>query len=301
MRKLLLLTGSCFALLVPFAAAAQTVGSTPAMDYAIEQKILYPGSDGGLKPDGYVTRLEFTLATVDTLYPNENADHCFQDIASTPDSDFTLLFSDVDRESWFAKRLCIAMRAGLIKGDARGNFRPYAVITTAEASKILAKAYGLLYPPQYVTTQPWYEGPMLALSLRSAIPATASPSQPVTRQDTATMFYALRGQQRYPETRIIGVRQQTPVARAGCPAATPLAQDGTGATETIAAIPSDSAAWPAPCPMRYRVRSPGQSLLIQNRMGRPTYVERPSSRLLRQEWQVPLVRPGLHIDPAVYY
>jgi hypothetical protein len=96
------------------------------------------------------------------------------------------------------------MRAGLFQGDRDGNFRPFDAISMGEASKIMARAYGLLYPSLPVSTKPWYEGPMLALSIRGAIAEDAKHSDILTNGAMATMFAALQDVERFPETRIIG-------------------------------------------------------------------------------------------------
>ncbi len=219
MRKILLMLLTLVAILVPLSASAasETESRLPAEDFALQQKILFPEDDGSFNKKGKVTRLEFTLATVNRLYSDEDFDNCFRNLAPSPRSRFRLLFTDVDRDSWYGKHLCVAMRAGLIKGDHTGAFRPFAPISTAEASSILARAYGLLYPPLHVTDQPWYEGPMLALSIHGAIGNDVLPRHPVSREEMATMFYALRYQQRFPESRIIGSQNApTPSLRGVC-------------------------------------------------------------------------------------
>lgn len=191
MRSLLLV--ALFALgAAPAAALSAEIPQQidPAIGYALEQRILYPEADGTFNGDGRVTRVEFTLATMNLLYPNENMERCLQSIAASPDSAYTLLFNDVARDAWFSPQLCAAMRAGLVHGHADGNFRPFASITAAEASKIVAKAYGILPSPR---TEPWYRVPMLSLSMRGGIGGGVRPGALLTRSQMAQMFYATRG------------------------------------------------------------------------------------------------------------
>lgn len=227
--------------LLPGVALAQTpTEDFAAAEYALEQEILFPHLDGEFHAKARVTRLEFTLATVDELYTSaKDNDGCFKNMAPSRSARYSLLFKDVPRDSWYGKRLCVAMHVGLISGDREGNFRPFASITNAEASKILAKAYGLTYPTTGELQRPWYWSSMTALSRRGAMPATAVPHLILSRQSMATMFYALRNQPRFPESRIIGSRT---------PQVSPLA--------VRAPVPSRVSAAPAPLRQRAAVVVP---------------------------------------------
>lgn len=276
-RKLLLLAIALLALALTkpaHAAAATERGEKQmAIDYVLTRQVMFPQADGAFHPGGFVTRLDFTLAIVDTFYREEDFEGCFRNIAPSLPVRFHLLFSDVDRESWFGKRLCVAMHAGLIGGDRDGAFRPFATITTAEASKIMARAYGIVYPSLSVQRMPWYRAPMLALSMRGAISGSAQPESFVTRQDMATMFYALRDQERYPRSRIIG---QT------FPAPAPVV---TVATASLKVEAVETAATSLMTPMTVQVTV---MTVIEQEVSDPeeppmTTFSRPSSRLLREQ------------------
>ncbi len=218
MKKFSLAAGlalSLSLLSLPAFAHAATVqnNNQAAVDYVLEQKIMFGQLDGVFHGETAVTRLEFTMATVDAFYKDENFEGCFQNIASTPKAEFSRLFNDVSRESWYGKRLCVAMHAGLISGDRDGNFRPFDSITAAEASKILAQAYGFTYPSLTGEKHPWFWAPMMSLSIRNAIPGDMRPAGLLHRQEMATMFYALRNAQRYPESRMIGYGQTNGIIR----------------------------------------------------------------------------------------
>lgn len=272
-RKLLLLAIALLALALtkPAHAATPREEKQMAVEYVLTRQVMFPQADGAFHPGGFVSRLEFTLAVVDTFYREEDFEGCFRNIASSLPVRFHLLFSDVDRESWFGKRLCVAMHAGLIGGDRDGAFRPFATITTAEASKIMARAYGIVYPSLSVQRQPWYRAPMLALSMRGAISGGARPESFVTRQGMATMFFALRNQERYPQSRIIGQTTPTPVV--------------TVATASLQVDTAQTAATSLMTPMTVQVSA---MIVTEQEASDPegpsmTTFSRPSSRLLREQ------------------
>lgn len=189
-----------------FAASPTNIDANTqaALQYAQAQLILPATRDGAMHPGMTVTREEFTVSVVDHFYMGEDFDHCYRNITSPRDMDFRLLFADVSKSHWSATHLCVAMHAGLIDGKRDAGFHPDSAITLAEASKIFAKAYGLLYPSQQPTRMPWYKPSMAALAMRGAIPSSARSSEPLTRGQMAQMFYALRAQPRYPVSRIVG-------------------------------------------------------------------------------------------------
>lgn len=166
--------------------------TTPAIDYALEHQILFTELDGNVHPEGMVTRLEFTLAAVDTVLGKKNADTCLEEIAASQPANYHLLFSDVRRDDWFAAKLCAAMRAGLVQGNADGSFRPFATISAAEGSKIVAKAYDLVTPSLQVSRAPWYQSSLQAMSAYGAVSSSVRPSTKLMRADMAKMFYAVR-------------------------------------------------------------------------------------------------------------
>ncbi len=213
MRTLVIAALSLILPLQAFAAeGGVTVLSREATEYATGIGAIIPPSDGEVDTRKPMTRLEFTLAVTHVLYPNEFEDGCFRDLSPTRTVTYTHLFGDVQKDTWYGKQLCVALRAGLIKGDRNGNFRPFDVITVAEASKILSQAYGFLYPSKNPSGLPWYWTSMEALRMRGALDASYQPSTPVTAGMTAQMFYALRTAERYPLSRMIGLQTQDVVA-----------------------------------------------------------------------------------------
>lgn len=209
MKKFLLLA-FIFLLMMPAVVSAQTLTQKQqdAIDYVLENDVMYPNLDGEFSPDMVVSRLEFTLAAVDVLAHDADFEHCYRNIAPSQPPSFTLLFNDVGADEWYGKQLCMAIYEGMVAGDRDGNFRPYDTVTVAEASKILSRGYGLIYPAARPTGKAWYEAPMLSLEMKGAISSRMKPEAALTRVDMAVMFHALRGQQRYPLSRIIGFKMK---------------------------------------------------------------------------------------------
>jgi hypothetical protein len=155
-----------------------------------------------------VSRVTFTSAVVESLYAQENSSACFQNLSP---SAYTKLFGDVTLASPYAHDLCIAIHAGLINGNRDANFRPDAPVTVAEASKILAKAYGLVYPSLQPSNAPWYWAYTQALRERGALDADRRASAILTGADMKRMFDTLESTERYPAHREVGA---APVAAA---------------------------------------------------------------------------------------
>lgn len=240
MKKIIAGLTLTFSLLAPSSTLVRAQEESPyvpdpsvsdAVEYTLQHQILSPRADRLFHGEEDVSRLEFVLATVDTLYKDENFSGCFHDIASSRPVTFTHLFGDVEKTTWYGQRLCVAIRSGLISGDHDGNFRPFATITAAEASKVLARAYGLLYSSQAEPPPVWYQGPMFVMKKYGAIGAQVKPQAPLSRSDMAEMFSAMRNVARYPETRDIGIAKELPAA------ASPSSIAQVAATQTTSAVP----------------------------------------------------------------
>ncbi len=284
--KHLLLLGALVVGLFPvpaFTAQTQNV-QNPAVDYAVEQSIMFRSEDGDFHGNGSVTRLEFTLAAINHLYGNANFERCYSDISPSQPVSYEKLFSDVARTDWYGKQLCVGMHAGVIQGNTDGSFRPFATVTTAEASKILAKAYGLAYGTD--AGKAWYTDAMSALSMRGAIAKSAIAGKPVTREDMAKMFYGLRNVPRLTFTPMMTNMQGqgTPsTTEPTAPVAAPSPYNPTmptpAAVPTVRAVTMDEgciAAMTGP-------GSPGVAMMV---LGQPALVRsltRNSHRVLREK------------------
>jgi hypothetical protein len=185
-------------------AAEVTVVPPEALRYTEDAGIL-PLTFGEPSIEGVITRLAFTQAVIKQLYTGENFDGCFRNIAPSVPVKYTLLFSDVPKDIAYGKDLCVAIYVGLVDGKKDGSFRPNDPINLAEASKILAKAYGLIYPSPWPMQSAWYDPSMQALRERGVIAPNARPESILTARDMITIFYAMRDQERYPSRRIVGI------------------------------------------------------------------------------------------------
>ncbi len=145
-------------------------------------------------PEGIVlkstmTRAAFTSMVIEHMYTNEEIETCFWDIAPTLPPTFSLLYTDVSASNMYAKKLCVAMRDGYARGFKDGSFRPDQTITFAEASKILARAYGLTPYAEATNRDAWYAPYAYALAVRHAIPTNITTLQHiVTVGDTIEML-----------------------------------------------------------------------------------------------------------------
>jgi hypothetical protein len=61
-------------------------------------------------------------------------------------------FSDVNRDMWYAEYIAFAVENEWINGYSDGTFRPDALITRAEAAKILARSIKLRISPRTIST-----------------------------------------------------------------------------------------------------------------------------------------------------
>jgi hypothetical protein len=208
----------CF--LIAVSTAGLLVGVQPTLVSANEHRIMAKEAlvyvkEHGILPDtfkgpafeaGTITRLDFTLAVIDHFYAGENFNGCFRNIAPSQPVTYTHLFRDVPITAPYAKQLCVGIHVGLIDGKADGSFRLDEPITVAEASKVLAKAYGIVYPPTYFSGKPWYQAPMLAMRQHGALyPTYPGPKALLAPGQLAMMVYGLSKHPRYPPLRVIAL------------------------------------------------------------------------------------------------
>lgn len=280
MKHLLLLGALVLGILpVPaFTAEVQQI-QNPAVDYAVEQSIMFRSQNGDFHANGQVTRLEFVLAVINHLYRTADVERCYSDISPSQPVSYEKLFSDVARTDWYGKQLCVGMRAGLIQGNADGSFRPFATATTAEASKILAKAYGLAYAAD--PGEAWYTDAMSALSLRGAIAKSAAAGRYVTRGDMAKMFYGLRNVPRLTFTPMMTTMQEQATPATTQPQTAPVAVPAPSmpTRRIVTTVTQDDgciAALSGP-------GSPGAAMMVLGQPALVRTVERNSHRVLRKK------------------
>ncbi len=173
--------------------AADTL-ATEAEAYVQQTGIMTADGNGDFRANERVTRYDVLNVVLSQVYTLDDPEECYSKIAASLPPTFTLLFRDVPADSAYAKKICIGMVAGLVGGKQGGMFGPWENVTTAEASKILARAYGL-YEIGCTEPQgaPWYQTYMWVLRKHGALPASAdSSSHLLTRGELAQMLYGLR-------------------------------------------------------------------------------------------------------------
>ncbi len=271
----ILLLGSLVLGLFPFGAFSQEMPETlpvrdAAVQFALEESIMFPSVDGEFHENGLVTRLEYSLAALDRLYKNEDIESCYRNISPSQPVTYERLFSDVERETWYGKNLCVGMHVGILQGKGDGSFQPFASITVAEAAKMLAKAYGLVHGSD--VGEAWYADAMQALAARGAIRSEMNPHHLLTRREMAQMFYALRSEPRLVMTPMAAPSWDDVEDPVTAPA--PVFPQPSEGQDTLAS--DDCSAYIGP-------GSPGAALLILGHEAHPRRLDRSSHRVLRAQ------------------
>ncbi|WP_332650900.1 S-layer homology domain-containing protein [Lysinibacillus sp. 54212] len=94
------------------------------MNYLIEEGIMHGYEGGKYKPDGQVTRAEFTAFLDRSLGLETPADISFPDVKST---------------HWYYGSVARAVHSGLVKGDEKGYFNPNNNISRQEMASMLKR------------------------------------------------------------------------------------------------------------------------------------------------------------------
>ena len=131
---------------------------------------LLPIAASAQEADSLMTRADFVYELTLNTYPPESFADCYGNLSPTP---FNLLFADVSRDEPYGPSLCIGMMGGYVSGYSDATFRPNNPMTFAEASPMLAKAYGFRTFPA-PNNLPWYEPYVRVLAKNGAIPLTIS-------------------------------------------------------------------------------------------------------------------------------
>ncbi len=179
--RLIVLAGLVGALYAPVASAKFIEDIIP--DDGYQNIFVDPTSTGStampmsLVFDTKMTRASFTAMVVEHLYTDEQIANCYWDIATSLPPTFTLLYTDVHTDSRYGNQLCVALRDGIARGYKDGSFHPDVEITFAEASKIIARAYGLTPYAEATNRGVWYGPYVFALAERNAIPTTVTSLQ----------------------------------------------------------------------------------------------------------------------------
>lgn len=188
---------------VPLIASAaffpdtQSNWAQQAIQTLSNQGIITGYPDGSFRPQGLVTRAEFSSMLVKALGLN-------------PASAGTPTFHDVPRNNWAFQSIETVRASGLVSGYPNGSFMPSRSISRAEAMATLANASRMPMPNDAAINQvlsgyrdagtiPGWARPAVAATIQNGIYANdpsagnaINPLQPATRADVAAMVENLR-------------------------------------------------------------------------------------------------------------
>jgi len=162
------------------------------------QNIITGYPDGSFRPNGSITRAEFSAVMVKALGLNSAANG-------------TQTFNDVPSNNWAYPAIETVRSAGLVSGYPGGLFAPSRNLTRAEAIAIMSNASRMPVPSDAIANQilsgyrdssaiPSWARNGVAAAIQSGIYASnpnsgnaINPTEPATRADVAAMVENLRG------------------------------------------------------------------------------------------------------------
>lgn len=179
--------GSINIVFAAFTDVSASHSNYDAIKYVEGEGIVEGYDDGTFRPDITINRAEFTKIIIGARFSVSEIDGCIA--KETEPTNEAVFFPDVPKSAWFAKYICVAKVNNVVKGYDDGTFKPGNMINFAEASKIIANAFGA----QTATGEPWYKPFVTALGQSKAIPTSiTSFDTNITRGEMAEMIYRLR-------------------------------------------------------------------------------------------------------------
>lgn len=157
-----------------------------------EQNIINGKNETQYMPEDTVTRAEFAAMNRRALGLNPSI--------------YQGAFGDIGNGSWYANEIQAAVNAGIMSGDADGNFRPNDPISRQEMAKVIVNAYLTKHTAQEIETgdidftdsgeiAEWAREPVAraaALGLVNGMPdGTFAPNDNMTRAQAAAVIYRL--------------------------------------------------------------------------------------------------------------
>ncbi|MGE3279072.1 MAG: beta-propeller domain-containing protein [Candidatus Altimarinota bacterium] len=139
------------------------------------------------RPDYQINRAELTKIMVEAQFTAAEIDACLEKISGD-----TVHFSDVKKEDWFAKYVCMAKEKGIIDGYPDGTFKPTQPVNFAEAAKIIANTVKLRTTSN-ASDEHWFTPFVRSLENRKGIPVSVrSFRKNITRGEMARMIHAAK-------------------------------------------------------------------------------------------------------------
>lgn len=146
-----------------------------AIVYLKAQGIIKGYENGEFLPDTTINRAEFMKIIVGSAVAKPEGKNCFTDV----------------KEEWFAPFICEGKKRGIVTGYADGTFKPGLNINAVEASKIVAKAFGVA--EKNVSGELWYKPFVTGLEKKKAIPVSIDYAEKkVTRGEMSEMSWRLK-------------------------------------------------------------------------------------------------------------
>lgn len=157
-----------------------------AIEYVRGNGIVSGYPDGTYRPDKTINRVEFTKIIVASRFSDSDINNCVG--SNIPSNWSYVFFPDVEKDTWYAKYICMAKVNNIIQGYPDGLFRPDNDINFAEAAKIIVNTFGY----SVSTGQNWYQSFVEKLGEKKAIPTTiADFNKKITRGEMAEIVYRL--------------------------------------------------------------------------------------------------------------
>lgn len=148
-----------------------------AVDVLSALKILNGYEDGSFKPDGKITRGEFSKVVAGAIGMAESAK------ANATGG----IFKDVAADLWSSGYIATAYQAGIVNGMGDGTFAPEAEVTYDQAVKMLVAALG--YTPKATALGGYPTGYMMVANQEGITVGTANAAGGASRATVARLVY----------------------------------------------------------------------------------------------------------------
>ncbi|MEG2638926.1 MAG: S-layer homology domain-containing protein, partial [Clostridiales bacterium] len=157
----------------------------PYINDLAKEMVIKGYGDGTFRPQNNITRAEFVTMIAPTITATNKAN---------------ITFSDVKKGEWYYDNVMKVAKSGIINGYEDKTFRPDALITRAEISKIIYLASGLKATTQtkFFTDVPdgeWYTEAINTLAANDYVngngDGTFTPNNSATRAESAKYVYVL--------------------------------------------------------------------------------------------------------------
>jgi hypothetical protein len=157
-----------------------------AIAYAQLKGLMDGREDGTFGPAEPISRGEFIVTVIKAKFTAADATTCMEQEIK-PEWPY-VFFKDVERKAQYAPYICVAKRAGIVKGSMDGTLKPDEEISFAEAAKILAMAYGY----GEIKDDLWYRPYVLRMGEAGAVPEEIKEfTQNINRAQAAEMVYKI--------------------------------------------------------------------------------------------------------------